>query len=165
MKLFLVLISALLLAVCDQTSSSSKTESLAESGFEVKVTLNGAEFAAYSVSGNRTLAMNDTGVLTLFLSSNDNKNVLTLEIQGTNTGTYPFPSNDAAPKQGQARMELMHDEKPPVRIATEGAVKLEKFGDNQCSGSFRGTGTDYEGGKFTIEGSFTNLGVKNVAEN
>lgn len=167
MKLFLVLFSALLLAVCDQTpsSSSSKTETRGEPGFEVKVMLDGAEFAAYRVSGNRTLAMNDSGVLTLFLSSNDNKNILTINIQGTNPGNYPLPSNYDAPKQGQARMELMHDETPPVRIATEGEVKLEKFGNNQCSGSFKGTGTDYQGGKFSIEGSFTNLGVKTVAEN
>ena len=177
MKFAVVLISALLLAACGQMtsnpkdagvnskSSSSKTEGREESGFEVKVMLDGAELAAYRVSGARTLALNDGGVLTLFLSSNDNKNHLTLHLQGTNTGTYPLPSNDAPPKQGQAKMEFMHDETPPMRIPTEGEVKLEKFGDNQCSGTFRGTGTDIKGGKFSIEGSFSNLGVKTVAAN
>ncbi len=172
MKLAVVLIAALLVAVCDQpgsnttgvgpASSSANAETQAESGFAVKVTLNGAEFASYRISGPRTLVLNDGGVLTMFLSSNDNKNILTLHIQGTSTGTYPLPAHDGAPKQGEARMELMHDDKPPVRIPTEGEVRLEKFDNNQCSGSFKGTGTDYQGGKFVIEGSFSNLGVKTV---
>ncbi len=177
MKLAVVLISTLLLAVCDQTtskpkdtgvdakSSSSNTENTEEPGFNVKVMLDGAELAAYRVSGARTLALNDEGVLTLFLSSNDNKNVLTLEIQGTKTGTYPIPSHDGAPKQGEAKMQLLHDDKPPVRIPTAGEVKLDKFGNNLCSGSFKGTGTDIEGGKFSIEGSFSNLGVKTAGAN
>ena len=177
MKFAIVLIYALWLAACgqttsssttarnDSTSSSSQTAAREDAGYEVRAMLNGAELASYKYSGSKKVALNDGEALTLFLSSNDNKNIMTLVIQGTKTGTYPLPGNDGAPKPGEARFELMHDETPPVRIATNGEVRLETLTDNRCSGSFKGTGTDINGGKFSIEGSFSNMGVGTPAAN
>ena len=174
MKLATVLISALCLFACGQTTTTPRTESTSspsqteprkDAGFEVRVMLNGAELASYNQSGPRTLVLNDEETLTLFLSSEDNKNVLTLVIQGTKAGTYPLPGNDSAPKAGEARLEFMHDETPPVRIATNGEVRLESFTGTLCSGTFKGTGTDINGGKFSIEGRFTNLGIGTPASN
>lgn len=174
MKFVLVLIAALSLAVCGQTtstprtnstSSAKQTEAAQDAGYQVRATLNGAELASYNYSGSKNVALNDGEALTLFLYSNDNKNVLTLVIQGTKVGNYALPGNDGTPKPGEARLELMHDDKPPVRIATSGEVRLETLTDNRCSGSFKGTGTDINGGKFSIEGSFTNMGVGRPAAN
>jgi hypothetical protein len=177
MKLAVLLISALLLATCGETpsnpettsvepnSSSTKTEAREDARFEVKVMLNGTELASYKQSGPRIVVLNDGESLTMFLSSPDNKNVLTLVIQGTKAGNYPLPFHDGAPKPGEARLELMHDDKPPVRIATDGEVRLETLTKNLCSGSFKGTGTDINGGKFSIEGSFLNMGVQTEAAN
>lgn len=177
MKFVVVLLAALLLAVCgqttsspttprnDSTSASKQTEAPQDAGYEVRAMLNGAELASYTYSGSKTVALNDGESLTLFLYSNDNKNVLTLVIQGTKVGNYSLPGSDAAPKPGEARLELLHDDKPPVRIATNGEVRLETLTDNRCSGSFKGTGTDINGGKFSIEGNFTNMMVGTPAAN
>ena len=176
MKFAVVLISALLLNTCgqetsnpttpgnDATSSSKQTEARGDAGYEVRAMLNDAELASYKYSGSKAVALNDGESLTMFLYSNDNKNVLTVTIQGTKAGNYPLRGFEA-PKPGEARLELMHDDKPPVRIATNGEVRLDKLANDLCSGSFKGTGTDINGGKFSIEGSFTNMGVKAPAAN
>jgi hypothetical protein len=146
----------------NQVSNRSSTLAVEteDSGWEVKVTKNGAELASYKQVGARGVgAIFDGKLIQMYLASPDNKHVLMIDIQGSKTGFYPLPTQYEAAKAGEARLNFM-TEGPPALIPAKGEVKLDEFSETSCSGSFTGTGTDIKGAKFTIEGSFSNLVVK-----
>jgi hypothetical protein len=176
MKVTWILIAVLLLSGCGAASSGQNTgkpnsaRSSAQSaktdapGYEVKVIRNGAELASYSHTGPRAVALYDGQSFMMFFASNDNKDVLTVAIQGVQEGVYSLPADTGAPKQGEARLELIDEKELLVLIPGKGELKLDKFAENQCSGSFTGTGIDIKGVPFSIEGKFSNVTVKGVAE-
>lgn len=133
-----------------------------EGKFEVKAIRNGAEIANYKAVSARPIALVDDNYLMLMLSSPDNKHHLTIEMPMAKPGTYPFVDQNGGPKVGQARMGLQTESAPLVLNAMQGALKLDAINEKNCSGTFKGTGTDLQGATFTIEGSFTNMPVKTV---
>jgi hypothetical protein len=146
----------------NRVSNQSSTQAVKtdDSGWEVKVTKNGADLASYKQVGARGVgAIFDGKLLQMYLASPDNKHVLTIDIEGSKTGVYPLPTQYEAAKPGEARLNFM-TEAPPALIPGKGEVKLDEFSETSCSGSFTGTGTDINGAKFTIEGSFSKLVVK-----
>ena len=176
MKTTLIVMVALLVTACGTASfgqkevnrnpsfSSAPGAAAGEAKYEVRVIRNDAELASYDHSGPRAVALHDGQSFEMFFASNDNKKVLTVAIQGANAGSYPLPSHTGAPKQGEARLEFRNDSDPLVLIPIKGELKLETYADKRCSGSFTGVGTDLNGVKFSIEGRFINLTVKNVEE-
>jgi hypothetical protein len=177
MKFVLIMVSTLLLAGCDAASSdhNSATRSPAQSPataaktetarFEVKVTKSGQEFASYRQIGERTAVMYDGASVMIFLGSPDNKQHLTVTLEAAKAGAYPLAPEEAAPKQNEAKLEFISENAdPPVLIASKGELNLDKLDDKYCSGSFTGAGTDIRGVMFTLEGSFSNMGVKTIAE-
>ena len=177
MKSVLMIISTLLLAACgaappDQNSATrspgqlpATSEKAATARFEVKVTRSGQEFASYRQAGERTTVMYDGDSIMVFLGSPDNKQHLTVTLQATKAGAYPLAPEDAAPKQNEAKLEFISENAdPPVLVASKGELKLDKLDEKYCSGSFTGSGTDIRGVMFTLEGSFSNMGVKTIAE-
>ncbi len=148
--------------VTNQVSERSSTQSVKteDSGWEVKVTKNGAELASYKQVGARGVgAIFDGKLIQMYLASPDNKHVLTIDIQGSKAGVYPLSTQYEAAKAGEARLNFM-TEAPPAIIPAKGEVKLDQFNETSCSGSFTGTGTDIKGARFSIEGSFSKLVVK-----
>lgn len=146
----------------NQVSDRSSTQPVKtdDSGWEVRVTKNGAELASYKQVGARGVgAIFDGKLIQMYLASPDNKHVLTVDIQGSKAGFYPLPTQYESAKAGEARLNFM-TEGPPALIPAKGEVKLDEFNETSCSGSFTGTGTDIKGAKFTIEGSFSKLVVK-----
>src|SRR5712692_7887369 len=148
--------------VTNQVSDGSSTRAVKseDSGWEVKVTKNGAELASYKQVGARGVgAIFDGKLIQMYLASPDNKHVLTIDIQGSKAGVYPLPTQYETAKAGEARLNFM-TEAPPALIPGKGEVKLNEFSETSCSGSFAGTGTDIKGANFSIEGSFSKLVVK-----
>jgi hypothetical protein len=176
MKVTLIMIAILLLSGCGAASSRQNTDNpnsarssaqsakADEPGYEVKIMRKGAEFASYSHSGPRAVALYDGQSFMMFFASNDNKDVLTVAIQGVQEGAYSLPADNGAPKQGEARLDFIDEKELLVLIPDKGELKLEKFTEKQCSGSFTGTGIDIKGVPFSIEGKFSNLTVKDVEE-
>ena len=178
MKSILIMISTLLLAACgaassDQNSASQRpaqsraTAASTETGsYEVKVTRDGKAVASYSQTVARPTALFDDGSIMIFLGSPDNKHILTVTLQAAMAGAYPLAPEADAPKQNEAKLEFMTEiaDPPMVLIASNGELKMDKFDQKYCSGSFIVAGTDVRGVKFTIEGSFSNIGVKKPAE-
>ncbi len=129
------------------------------SGYDVNVTKNGTELAAYQQVGARGGgATFDGNLIQIILASPDNQHVLTIDIQAAQAGTYPLAPQYEAAKPGQSRLNFL-TEAPPALIPAVGEVKLSEFTEQFCSGSFTGTGTDIEGATFSIEGSFSKLVV------
>ena len=170
MKMRWMILLMLLLAATG-CSSSNKTGQVSgqsqapaattasDAGFEVKVTKNGAELASYNQKGFRGKgALLDGESIQLILSSPDNKHVLMIDVQGTKAGVYPSPTQSEAAKPGEARLNFMTVE-PPTLIPDKGQTKLTELTDEYCSGTFTATGTDINGAKFSIEGSFSKLQV------
>ena len=168
----LILFMALLLAGCggsapadggtNQGSDRLSTQAVKadDSRWEVNVTRNGAVVASYKQVGARGVgAIFDGKLIQMYLASPDNKNVLTVDIQGARAGVYPLATQYEAAKLGEARLNFM-TEAPPALIPAKGEVKLDEFSETSCSGSFTGTGTDIKGAKFSIEGSFSKLVAK-----
>jgi len=131
----------------------------ADSGYEVTVTKSGAVLASYNQVGARGKgALYDGQSIQLILASPDNKHVLMIDIQGAKTGVYPTPADTGAAKAGEARLHFTTEE-PPILIPVKGETKLTEFNEEYCSGSFTATGTDINGAKFSIEGSFSKIQV------
>ena len=140
----------------NQVSDPSSTQAVKtdSSGWEVKVTKNGAELASYKQVGARGVgAIFDGKLIQMYLASPDNRHVLTLDIQGAKAGVYPLATQYEPAKPGEARLNFM-TEAPPALIPAKGEVKLDEFSETSCSGSFTGTGADIKGAKFTIDGTF-----------
>jgi hypothetical protein len=130
------------------------------SGWEVKVTRNGAGLASYKQVGARGVgAIFDGKLVQMYLASPDNRHVLNVDIQASKTGVYPLATQYEPAKTGEARLNFM-TEMPPALIPAKGEVKLDEFSETSCSGSFIGTGTDIKGAKFTISGNFSKLAIK-----
>jgi len=130
-----------------------------DSGYEVKVTKNGAELAAYKRVGARGGSATFAGsLIQIILASPDNQHVLTIDIRAAQAGTYPLAPQYEAPKAGQSRLDFL-TVVPPALIPAVGEVKLSEFTEQFCSGSFTGTGTDIKGATFSIDGSFSKLVV------
>ena len=175
MKVTLIVIAILLLTACSsassgqQTANQSSTSKAAQGAktgdarYEVKVMRNGAGLASYSQTGSRPTTLYDGRSMIMFLNSPDDKHILTVSLQAARAGAYPLATEGGAPKQDEARLEFMSENAPVVLIAEKGELKIEEFDEKTCSGTFAGTGTDIKGVKFAIEGSFSNMGVKNVA--
>lgn len=142
----------------DRSSTQAvKTDS---SGWQVKVTKNGAELASYKQVGARGVgAIVDGKLIQMYLASPDNRHVLTIDIQGSKAGVYPIATQYEPAKPNEARLDFM-TEAPPALIPAKGEVRLDEFSETSCSGTFNSTGTDINGAKFSIEGSFSNLVVK-----
>lgn len=129
------------------------------SGYEVNVTKNGTELAAYKQVGARSASASfDGDLVQIILASPDNQHVLTIDIQAAQAGTYPLAPQYDAPKAGQARLNFL-TAAPPALIPAVGEVTLSEFTEQFCSGSFTGTGTDIKGDTFSIEGNFSKLVV------
>lgn len=172
MKATLILVASFCFAACgwasttkqQTTPSSTQSAATGEPSYEVRVMRNGLELAAYNHTGPRAVGLFDSQSFELFLASNDNQNVLMVGIQGVNVGRYALPADKGAAKPGEARLEFINNKETLVLIPDKGELRLETSSGKHCSGSFTGTGTDLKGLPFTIEGKFSNLTIKDVAE-
>ena len=85
------------------------------------------------------------------------KDVLNVDIGGAKVGVDRV-SNNGVP--GNARLEYLSD--PDDLVYSQGELKLTDFNDKLCSGTFTATGSNVQGAKFSVEGSFTRMPIRNV---
>jgi hypothetical protein len=136
--------------------------STAERSFAVTVRKNGADFATYTMSGDRHGCLVLDGPMVMIeLPSPDMAHLLVVDIRGATAGTYPLPAQYEPANPGEATLTFTPDVLP-ILIPAQGDVTLETLTDESCSGSFRGSGTAIDGATFAIEGRFSNLIVRKV---
>ncbi len=174
MKTILLMMVSLGLAACNATSTSStpteKSVATASeqttnvnAGYEIKVKRNGLEVATFGNKGTRPAALLDEGTLTIMLGSPDNKHTLTIDLKAAKAGTYPLAADGKAAQPGEVRIDLLTEATMESLIATKGEFKLSEYDGKTCSGAFNVTGADIKGAPFSIEGSFTKMGVRTAA--
>ena len=166
----MILIATLFLAACgaapDQAPSSrSATQARGEStsgqpsGVDVKVTRNGKPLAAFqSVSDNTVVGALLIGDdLSVELTSPDQNWILSISVSGAKEGAYRLAGLREA---GKAMILLTGGDEAMMVRADSGELKLSEVSEGYCSGSFRGTGSDATGNKYTYEGKFSRVSAR-----
>jgi hypothetical protein len=163
----LILIATLFLAACgaapDQAPSSESTKQTRgetavgqPSGIDVKVTRNGKTLAAFQSASDNTgvgaLLVGDD--LSVELTSPDQKWVLSISVSRAKAGAYRLAGLREA---GKAMILLTGGDEAMMVRADSGELKLSEVSEGYCSGSFKGTGTDATGNKYTYEGKFSRV--------
>ena len=167
MNRMLILIAAIFLAACsaapDQAPSNDSakqtqggTATGQPSGVDVKVTRNGTTLVAFQSASDNTgvgalLGKDD---LSIEITSPDQKWVLSIGVSGAKAGVYRLAG---LREKGKAMILLTGGEDAMMVRADTGELKLTEVSETYCSGSFKGTGKDATGNKYTYEGKFSRV--------
>lgn len=170
MNKLLILFTALFFASCGgapkdrtpsgdtdkQTRGKESTIANQPAGLDVKVTRNGKTLTAFKSASDNTgvgalLAGNE---LSIEIASPDQSWVLNISASRAKEGVYRL-----APmrEDGKAMIVLAGGEEDMLVRADTGELKLDEVSDRYCSGTFKGTGKDATGNKYTYEGKFSRI--------
>lgn len=141
----------------DKPAQGESTSGQAD-GIDIKVTKNGAPLMAFQTANDNAGegALLTGKDLSIELSSPDRKWDLMISVSGAKVGAYPLA--DVA-KNGKAAIRLTggEDDNLMMTRADNGELKLDELSETSCSGSFKGTGSDATGNKYTYEGRFSRI--------
>jgi hypothetical protein len=144
---------------CSKKNSPDPQSSTGQGSATIKLTQNGQVVTEFKTTQTSGLG-GDT--YTLIINSPDEKHVLTLDILGQSSGTYPFDRNPLTLTTGKANFYYQSYALPEVYAGTVGVLEpttgqvvVSTATKTRCSGTFTSTGKNVIDGKtYTLEGTF-----------